>query len=50
MHRWWGMPSHLFDSVGVPRQELPAYPHVQRWFHTLQQRPAARGVLDLALA
>jgi glutathione S-transferase len=50
MHRWWGMPSRLFEAVGVPRQELPAYPHVQRWFHTLQQRPAARGVLDLPLS
>ncbi len=50
MHRWWGMPRHLFDAVGVARQELPTYPHVQRWFHVLQQRPAARGVLDLALA
>lgn len=50
MHRWWGMPSHLFEAVGVARQELPAYPHVQRWFHALQQRPAARGVLDLALS
>jgi len=50
MHRWWGMPSHLFEAVGVQRQELPAYPHVQRWFHALQQRPAARGVLDIALS
>lgn len=50
MHRWWGMPSRLFEAVGVPRQELPAYPHVQRWFHALQQRPAARGVLDLPLS
>ena len=50
MHRWWGMPSHLFEAMDVPRQELPTYPNVQRWFGQLQQRPAARGVLDIALA
>lgn len=50
MHRWWGMPSHLFEAMDVQRQELPAYPQVQRWFHALQQRPAARGVLDIALS
>ena len=49
MHRWWGMPSHLFEAVGVARQELQTYTHVQRWFGQLQQRPAARGVLDIAL-
>lgn len=50
MHRWWGMRSALFDACGVPRRELQAYPHVQRWFGQLLQRPAARGVLDIALS
>ena len=50
MHRWWGMRSSLFEACGVPRQEIQAFPHVQRWFGQLQQRPATRGVLDIALA
>jgi len=50
MHRWWGMRSALFDACGVARRELPAYPHVQRWYGQLLQRPATRGVLDIALS
>jgi glutathione S-transferase len=50
MHRWWGMRSSQFDACGVRRQEIQAFPHVQRWYGQLQHRPAARGVLDLALS
>ena len=50
MHRWWGMRTAQFEAVGVARQEIQAFPHVQRWFGQLQQRPAARGVLDIALS
>jgi glutathione S-transferase len=50
MHRWWGMRSALFETCGVARQELQAYPHVQRWFAQVLQRPATRGVLDIALS
>jgi glutathione S-transferase len=50
MHRWWGMRTAQFDAYGVSRQELPAFPHVQRWFGQLQQRPASRGVLDITLS
>jgi len=34
----------------VPRQEIQAFPHVQRWFGQLLQRPATRGVLDITLS
>lgn len=50
MHRWWGMRTAQFDACGVTRQELQAFPHVQRWFGQLQQRPASRGVLDITLS
>ena len=50
LHRWWGMRSSLFEACGVQRQEIQAFPHVQRWFGQLQQRPAALGVLDMALS
>ena len=50
MHRWWGMRSALFEACGAPRRELQAYPHVQRWYGQLLQRPATRGVLDIALS
>ena len=50
MHRWWGMRSSQFDACGVPRQEIQAFPHVQRWFGQLLQRPATRGVLDITLS
>ena len=49
MHRWWGMRTVQFEACGVERQELQTYPHVQRWFDQLLQRPASRGVLDIAL-
>ncbi len=50
MHRWWGMRNAAFEASGVSRQELQSFPHVQRWFGQLQQRPAIRGVLDIALS
>ncbi len=50
MHRWWGMRTAQFDACGVTRQELQAFPNVQRWFGQLQQRPASRGVLDITLS
>jgi len=50
MHRWWGMRSSQFDACGVQRQEIQAFPHVQRWFGQLLQRPATRGVLDISLS
>ena len=50
MHRWWGMRTAQFDAHGVTRQELQAFPNVQRWFGQLQQRPASRGVLDVTLS
>jgi glutathione S-transferase len=50
MHRWWGMRSAQFDACGVARQEIQAFPHLQRWFGQLQQRPATRGVLDITLS
>jgi glutathione S-transferase len=39
MHRWWGLPLQHAE-----------HPHLRRWYEGLRQRPAARGVLDLALA
>jgi glutathione S-transferase len=50
MHRWWGMRTAQFDAYGVTRQELQAFPNVQRWFGQLLQRPASRGVLDVILS
>ena len=50
MHRWWGMRTAQFDAYGVTRQELQAFPNVQRWFGQLQQRPASCGVLDVTLS
>jgi len=38
MHRWFGLP-----------QPSGEWPQVQRWYASLMQRPAARGVLDLPL-
>ncbi len=39
MHRWWGLP--------LPHAE---HPHLRRWYEGLCQRPAALGVLDVALS
>jgi glutathione S-transferase len=39
VHRWWGLPL-----------KRPALSHLERWYAGLLQRPAARGVLDLALS
>lgn len=50
MHRWWGMRTAQFDAYGITRQELQAFPNVQRWFGQLQQRPASCGVLDVTLS
>lgn len=39
MHRWWGLPLQHAEHRCL-----------RRWYDGLRQRPAARGVLDLALA
>jgi glutathione S-transferase len=39
IHRWFGLPL-----------ERAAYPHLERWYAALCQRPGAQGVLDMALA
>jgi glutathione S-transferase len=39
VHRWFGLP-----QTREPR------PHIERWFAALAARPAAKGVLDMALA
>jgi glutathione S-transferase len=39
IHRWFGLP-----------QPRPAFPHVERWYAGILQRPAIRGVLDQPLA
>ena len=39
LHRWFGLP-----------QSRAERPHIERWFAALAARPAARGVLDMALA
>jgi glutathione S-transferase len=41
LHRWFGLPA---GDAG-----RPSWPHVERYFAALRARPAARGVLDLAL-
>ncbi|HEV7576531.1 MAG TPA: glutathione S-transferase [Caldimonas sp.] len=41
LHRWFGLPADLYAR--------PAWPHLERYFAALRDRPAARGVLDLAL-
>lgn len=40
-HRWFGLPAVHYQR--------PRWPHLERWFAALRDRPAARGVLDLAL-
>ncbi|NQW93481.1 MAG: glutathione S-transferase, partial [Polaromonas sp.] len=39
VHRWFGLP-----------QSRAKRPHIERWFAELAARPAAKGVLDMALA
>jgi glutathione S-transferase len=39
VHRWFGLP-----------QPRPPLPHLERWFASILQRPATRGVLDLPLS
>ena len=39
IHRWWGLP-----------QTRPPRPHIDRWYASMQARPAAVGVLDLPLS
>jgi glutathione S-transferase len=41
LHRWFGLPTGLYAR--------PTWPHLERYFAALRERPAARGVLDLAL-
>jgi glutathione S-transferase len=41
LHRWFGLPADAYSR--------PAWPHLERYFQALRQRPAARGVLDLPL-
>jgi glutathione S-transferase len=41
LHRWFGLPADLYVR--------PTWPHVERYFAALRDRPAARGVLDLPL-
>ena len=42
LHRWFGLPAD--------RYARPAWPHLQRYFAALRDRPAAQGVLDLPVA
>jgi len=41
LHRWFGLPPAEYTR--------PAWPNLERYFAMLRARPAARGVLDLAL-
>ena len=41
LHRWFGLPADLYAR--------PAWPHLERYFTALRDRPAARGVIDLPL-
>ena len=41
VHRWWGLPTADYQR--------PEFPHIERWFAALKARPAAQGVLDLAV-
>ena len=50
MHRWWGMADEAFAALGVARKSLVNFPATQAWWAALQQRPAARGVVDVPLS
>jgi glutathione S-transferase len=39
VHRWFALP-----------QPRPAWPHLERWFASILERPATRGVLDLPIS
>jgi glutathione S-transferase len=39
IHRWWGLP-----------QTRPPRPNIERWYASMQARPAALGILDLPLS
>ena len=39
IHRWFGLP-----------RERTAMPHLERWYASIQARPAVRGVLELPLS
>jgi glutathione S-transferase len=39
VHRWFALP-----------QPRPSWPHLERWFASILERPATRGVLDLPLS
>ena len=41
LHRWFGLPTALYAR--------PPWPHLERYFAALRDRPTARGVLDLPL-
>ena len=41
LHRWFGLPADAYAR--------PTWPHLERYFAALLDRPAARGVLDLPL-
>ena len=41
LHRWFALPAQLYAR--------PSWPSLERYFGVLRARPAARGVLDLAL-
>ena len=41
LHRWFGLPVDVYTR--------PTWPHLERYFAALRERPAARGVLDLPL-
>ena len=47
MHRWWGMRTAQFDAYGVTRQELQAFPNVQRWFGQARWPYAQRQAIEL---
>lgn len=42
LHRWFGLPADSYTR--------PAWPHLERYFAALRERPGARGVLDQPLA
>ncbi len=41
LHRWFGLPAALYSR--------PLWANLERYFASLRDRPAARGVLDLVV-